>query len=114
MERVDMSVNFLSYLEEIAPEGEVILFVRQKPMLPEQFHADGALKCSWPAFLPKKWKPDQAWYCNTGCFIIDRFDEGKPAAKADACEQGRCRSLQINPPTAGRFDAIGKVLNSVF
>jgi len=83
-------MNFLSYLENIAPEGEVILFVRQKPILKDgetQFHADGALKCSWPAFLPKKWKPDQAWYCNTGCFIIDRFDEGKLAAKADACER---------------------------
>ena len=64
-----MSVNFLSYLENIAPEGEVILFVRQKPILKDgevQHHADGAIKCSWPAFLPKKWKADQAWYCNTG------------------------------------------------
>lgn len=83
-------MSFLKYLENIAPEGEVILFVRQKPMLADgelQYHADGAIKCTWPAYLPKKWKPDQAWYANTGCFIIDRFDQGKPSARADNCER---------------------------
>jgi hypothetical protein len=83
-------MTFLKYLADVAPEGEVILFVRQKPILKDgeaQHHADGAIRCSWPASLPNKWKADQAWYCNTGCFIIDRFDEGKPAAKADNCER---------------------------
>jgi len=80
-------MNFLDYLANIAPEGETILFVRQKPAKPEQFHADGAIKCSWPAYLPDKWKADQAWYCNTGCFIIDRFEAGRPSARADNCER---------------------------
>ena len=80
-------MNFLDYLANIAPEGETILFVRQKPAKPEQFHMDGAMKCSWPAYLPDKWKADQAWYCNTGCFIIDRFEAGRPSARADNCER---------------------------
>ena len=81
-------MNFLEFFAGLAPAGETALIVRQKPVgRVLQYHADGALKCSWPAFLPKKWKANQAWYCNTGCFIIDRFDEGKPAAKADACER---------------------------
>ena len=83
-------MNFLDYLANIAPEGETILFVRQKPILEKgelQFHMDGAIKCSWPAYLPDKWKADQAWYCNTGCFIIDRFEAGRPSARADNCER---------------------------
>jgi hypothetical protein len=83
-------MNFLDYLANIAPEGETILFVRQKPILANgelQFHMDGAIKCTWPAYLPNKWKADQAWYCNTGCFIIDRFEAGRPSARADNCER---------------------------
>ena len=83
-------MEFLEYISGIAPEGETVLIVKQKPKLVEgqqQFHADGALKCTWPAFLPDKWKPGGAWYCNTGCFIIDRFDAGRVSASAANCER---------------------------
>ena len=45
-------MNFLEFLISLAPEGETALIVRQKPMLKDgglQFHADGAIKCTWPA-----------------------------------------------------------------
>jgi hypothetical protein len=82
--------NFLEYITGLAPEGETALFVRQKPQLKGgeyQFHADGVLKCTWPAFLPGvKMKPDEAWYGNTGSFILDRFADGKVSASAANCE----------------------------
>jgi hypothetical protein len=82
--------NFLEYITGLAPEGETALFVRQKPVLnggEQQFHADGVLKCTWPAFLPSvRMKPDEAWYGNTGSFIVDRFTDGKPSASSANCE----------------------------
>ena len=82
--------NFLEYITGLAPEGETALFVRQKPVLKngeQQFHADGVLKCTWPAFLPSvRMKPDEAWYGNTGSFIVDRFTDGKPSASSANCE----------------------------
>ncbi|MGI9158776.1 MAG: DUF5906 domain-containing protein [Saprospiraceae bacterium] len=74
----------------IAPEGETILLVRQKPQLlngAAQYHADGAMKCTWPAFLPEKYRPGGAWYGNTACFILDRFKTGKISASAVNCER---------------------------
>jgi hypothetical protein len=84
-------LEFLDYYTKLAPEGETALIVRQKPQLKDgelQFHADGAIKCTWPAALPdaRKIKPDQAWYGNTASFIVDRFTEGKPSASAANCE----------------------------
>ena len=49
-----MTKNFLEFLISLAPEGETPLIVRQKPILRDgelQLHADGAVKCTWPAFL---------------------------------------------------------------
>jgi hypothetical protein len=64
--------------------------VRQKPQLKDgqiQLHADGAVKCTWPAYLPSKGvKAGQAWYGNTASFIIDRFTDGHVSARADNCE----------------------------
>jgi hypothetical protein len=52
-----------------------------------QFHADGAIKCTWPAFLPStKIKKGEAWYVNTASFIVDRFQDGKVSASAANCE----------------------------
>ena len=73
------TLNFLEFLQSLAPEGETALIVRQKPQLKDgemQFHPDGAIKCTWPAYLPdiKRVKEDQAWYGNTASFIIDPFD----------------------------------------
>jgi hypothetical protein len=65
--------------------------VRQKPQLDGngqlQTHADGTIKCTWPAFLPTaKIKSDWAIYGNTGSFILDRFADGKVSASAANCE----------------------------
>ena len=82
-------MDFVEFLEGLAPEGETLLVVRQKPVLRdgEQLkHADGTLKYTWPAFLPAKRRGDGAWYANTGSFIIDRFRDGQPSASAANCE----------------------------
>jgi hypothetical protein len=84
-------MNFLEYITNLAPEGETALIVRQKPQLDGngmmQAHADGTIKCTWPAFLPTaKTKPDWAIYGNTGSFILDRFADGKVSASAANCE----------------------------
>ena len=82
--------DFIEFLTELAPEGETFLMVRQKPQLKDnqyQFHADGAIKCTWPAMLPDaKVKPSWAIYGNTASFIIDRFKDGYPGAQAANCE----------------------------
>ena len=85
-------MEFLDYITNIAPEGETVLFVRQKPLLDGgvlQFHNDGAIKCTWPAFLPEqaKIKKGDAWYANTACFILDRFKDGKVSASSANCER---------------------------
>ena len=85
------TLQFLEFLTSLAPEGETALIVRQKPQLKDgelQFHADGAIKCTWPAALPDitKIKGGQSWYGNTASFIIDRFQEGKVSASAANCE----------------------------
>jgi hypothetical protein len=83
-------MNFLEYITNLAPEGETALIVHQKPVLANgemQFHADGAIKCTWPAFLPsKRIKAGQAWYVNTGSFIVDRFEDGRISASAANCD----------------------------
>jgi hypothetical protein len=84
-------MNFLEYITNLAPEGETALIVRQKPQLDGngmmQAHADGTIKCTWPAFLPtSKIKKDWAIYGNTGSFILDRFADGKVSASAANCE----------------------------
>jgi hypothetical protein len=83
-------MNFIEYITKLAPEGETALVVRQKPVLKDgelQFHADGAIKCTWPAFLPNtKMKKGEAWYVNTASFIVDRFQDGKISASAANCE----------------------------
>lgn len=83
-------MEFLEYIIKLAPEGETALIVRQKPKLKDgeyQYHADGAIKCTWPAYLPThRRKPDQSWYGNTASFIIDRFIDGHVSASAANCE----------------------------
>ena len=84
-------MNFVEYITNLAPEGETALIVRQKPQLDGngmlQSHADGTIKCTWPAFLPTaKIKKEWAIYGNTGSFILDRFADGKVSASAANCE----------------------------
>ena len=80
---------FVDFLVSLAPEGETALVVRQKPQLKDgelQFHADGAVKCTWPAYLPtQRMKEGEAWYGNTASFIIDRFEDGRVSASAAHC-----------------------------
>jgi hypothetical protein len=83
-------LEFLEYLTKLAPEGETLLIVRQKPKLKDgqvELHADGAVKAVWPAFYPDHRRRDgEAWYGNTASFIVDRFTDGKPSASAANCE----------------------------
>ena len=69
--------DFLDYLTGLAPDGETALIVLQKPTLRNgaiQYHADGAPKATFPAFLPDHHRKDgDAWYVNTGSFILDRL-----------------------------------------
>lgn len=81
----------LVHLTSLAGTGETLLVVKQKPILQGgkmQFHADGAIKATWPAALPTSasLKPGAAMYVNTGIFIVDRFRDGKPSASAANCE----------------------------
>lgn len=83
-------MDFLDFITKLAPAGETALIVRQKPQMKDgemQFHADGAVKATWPAYLPSKGvKEGQAWYGNTASFIIDRFVDGRVSASAANCE----------------------------
>lgn len=89
---------FIDYLQTLAPEGETILLVRQKPALYKgspQLHADGTPRYTWPALLPTA-QLHESWhalYANTASFIIDRFENGKPSAAAANCEYIACMVL---------------------
>jgi len=80
-----MENKFLEYLMSLAPEGETLLIVKQKPS--QGLLADGTPKCSWPAFLPSaRRREGESWYANTASFILDRFQDGKPSASAANCD----------------------------
>ena len=82
-------MNFVEYITNLAPEGETMLFVSQKPITKngeQQYHADGTPKYTWPAFLPERFKFTGASYVNTGSFILDRFADGKPSAASANCD----------------------------
>jgi hypothetical protein len=80
-------MDFISYICSLPAEGETALVVLQKPVGREiQLHADGAIKATWPAFLPSHKMKTGAWYGNTASFIVDRFKDGHPSASAANCE----------------------------
>jgi len=87
--------GFVKYLQGIAPEGETILLVRQKPRIYDGepvMHNDGSPRYSWVSYLPEQFldKPRAqagATYANTGCFILDRFRDGKLSFSAVNCER---------------------------
>lgn len=77
--------DFLNFLQNLAPEGETILFTHQVPT--KETYLDGKVKCVWPATRSiRKIKPGESWYVNSGCFIIDRF-KGKVSAAAANCDR---------------------------
>lgn len=78
-----MSSEFFALLESLAPDGETLLYVQQKPY-EDLFHKDGALRYTWPAVLPSKRKPKGALYANTASFIKARFNGKVSAAAANA------------------------------
>jgi len=84
--------KFIQYVAGLACEdGETALLLRQKPKLEDGeivYHGDGVPKATFPAFLPDKAriKPGEAWYVNTGSFIVSRFTEGKPSARRENVE----------------------------
>jgi hypothetical protein len=69
------SQEFIEYLAALAPAGETALIVRQTPRLVNgemQFHANGAIKASWPAYLPtRRIKESEAWFGNTASSSTD-------------------------------------------
>ena len=83
-------MELLDYLVKLAPAGETALIVRQTPRHSGgeiKYHADGAPVATFPAFLPThKRKDGEAWYVNTGSFVIDRLTAGKPSAKSENIE----------------------------
>jgi hypothetical protein len=83
--------RLLAHLTSLTGSDETLLVVKQKPILSDnkmQFHADGAIKATWPAALPESASlaPGAATYVNTGIFIRDRFRDDKPSASAANCE----------------------------
>lgn len=87
-------MGLVDHLFSLAEGGETLLVVQQKPVLrngEQHLHGDGAVKCVWPAFLPAHYTParaarGEAWYANTGSFVVGRFPEGKPRAGAAFCD----------------------------
>jgi hypothetical protein len=82
--------DFINYIVNLAPTKETALFIRQKPIYEEgeiQLHADKSIKCTWPAYLPStiNMKEGEAWYGNTGSYILDRFQNGAVSASANNC-----------------------------
>jgi hypothetical protein len=81
--------DFVAYLQSLAQEGETTLLVRQKPKLQDgapTFHADGTIKCSWPALLPST-KIAAGWsvYGNTGLYVLERIKD-RVSASAVNCD----------------------------
>jgi len=97
VESIHDRTTFVEFLANLAPEGETLLLVRQRPRMKDgqvETHPDGAVKATWPAMLPTKGiKRDWAIYANTASFIVDRFPEGKPSASAANCEFVLCMVL---------------------
>lgn len=82
-------IDFITGL--VDADGETALLLRQTPALVDGqivYHGDGVPKATFPAFLPEKAKikDGEAWYVNTGSFIVDRFKDGKPSAKGENTE----------------------------
>lgn len=83
--------RFIEFLEGLAPDGETLLLVKQKPVRKNgelQYYDDGAIKCTWPSFLPgsAKIQEGDSWFANTASFIIDRFENGRVSASKDNCD----------------------------
>ena len=80
-----MENDFFKYICSLAPEGETALIVKQIDT--GKLHLDGSVKYTWPAYMPThKRKENEAWFINTGSFIVDRFKNGRPSASTANCD----------------------------
>jgi hypothetical protein len=70
---------FLDWYVRLAAEGETMLIVWQKTKSNGDY--------TYIAMMPDRWKPDRAMYGNTGVFLPERFEAGKPAARAAYIER---------------------------
>ena len=84
-----MENRILDYVISLAEIGETPLIVRQIPLMRggvHQQYLDGSYKYTWPAYLPAhKRKKGEAWYINTGSFIVERLKDRISAATSN-CE----------------------------
>ena len=78
-------MNFLDYMRSLPAEGEVFLVLKQKPLKPLQYHANGVVKATFPAFVKPKMQPGEPWYGNTAAYITERMVE-RVSASAKNCE----------------------------
>jgi hypothetical protein len=85
--------KFIDFITGLSfTDGETALLLHQKPKRDSEgnfiYHGDGVPSATFPSFLPSKAKikDGEAWYVNTGAFIVDRFTDGKPSAKRENCE----------------------------
>ena len=80
-----MENDFFKYICSLAQEVETALVV--KHIDTGKLHLDGTISYTWPAYLPShKRRANEAWFINTGSFILDRFRNGKPSAASANCE----------------------------
>ena len=88
--------EFIQYLASLAPEGETLLVVQQKPVVKNGSpvrHLDGSQKYVWIPQLPEKpMKAGLSWFANTGSFILDRMQERLSASKHN-CTHVLCMML---------------------
>jgi hypothetical protein len=78
------TIDFIEYLKNLAADGETMLIVHQKPT--KDLYGDGTTKYVWLPSFPERYKPQAAWYGNTGLYLLDRFENGKLSASAANCE----------------------------
>lgn len=85
----NQQLEFIQFVSDLAEPGETALLLLQKPIKDAegnvQYHADGVLKSTFPAFMPAqaKIKPGESWYINTGSFVVDRFHHERASAKRE-------------------------------
>lgn len=88
--------EFIQYLAALAPEGETLLVVQQKPVVKNgelARHLDGSQKYVWLPQLPDKLtRAGLSWFANTGSFILDRMQQRLSASKNN-CTHVLCMML---------------------
>ena len=75
-------MNFMDYLASLAPVGETLLVVKQKPTGDK--YLDGTPRYVWPAMPPSQYSAGGAWYANTASFISQRMQTRLSASTANA------------------------------